>query len=141
MGFDAAWKSGFPGAAAALRHNGSPPLRIMTDTGRSSLTVIIPVHRKFITEAIKRDAGYQERILSALGSGSLLTEAIKRDAGYQERILSALGSGSLPLTEISAAMGYRGISKKLSDTVRAMTDGGTLQQFTGPQRRLLYRKI
>ena len=117
MGFDAAWKSGFPGAAAALRHNGSPPLRIMTDTGRSSLTVIIPVHRKF------------------------LTEAIKRDARYQERILSALGSGSLPLTEISAAMGYRGISKKLSDTVRAMTDGGTLQQFTGPQRRLLYRKI
>ena len=47
------------------------PVRIMTDTGRSSLTVIIPVHRKFITEAIKRDAGYQERILSALGSGSL----------------------------------------------------------------------
>ncbi len=94
MGFDAAWKSGFPGAAAALRHNGSPPLRIMTDTGRSSLTVIIPVHRKFITEAIKRDAGYQERILSALGSGSL-----------------------------------------------PMTDGGTLQQFTGPQGRLIYRKI
>ena len=24
MGFDAAWKSGFPGADAALRHNGSP---------------------------------------------------------------------------------------------------------------------
>ena len=65
----------------------------MTDTGRSSLTVIIPVHRKFITEAIKRDAG------------------------YQERILSALGSGSLRLTEISAAMGYLGITKKLSDTV------------------------
>ena len=89
----------------------------MTDTGRSSLTVLIPVHRKFITEAIKRDAG------------------------YQERILSALGSGSLQLTEISAAMWYLGITKKLSETVRAMTDGGTLQQFTGPQGRLIYRKI
>ena len=117
LGFDAAWKSGFPGAAAALRHNGSPPLRIMTDTGRSSLTVIIPVHRKFITEAIKRDAG------------------------YQERILSALGSGSLQLTEISAAMGYLGITKKLSDTVGTMVLGGLLVQFTGPQGRLIYRKI
>ena len=116
LGFDAAWKSGFPGAAAALRHNGSPPLRIMTDTGRSSLTVIITVHRKFITEAIKRDAR------------------------YQERILSALGSGSLQLTEISAAMGYLGITKKLSDTVGTMVLGGLLVQFTGPQGRLLYRK-
>ena len=116
LGFDAAWKSGFPGAAAALRHNGSPPLRIMTDTGRSSLTVIITVHRIFITEAIKRDAR------------------------YQERILSALGSGSLQLTEISAAMGYLGITKKLSDTVGTMVLGGLLVQFTGPQGRLLFRK-
>ena len=74
------------------------PVRIMTDTGRSSLTVIIPVHRKFITEAIKRDAG------------------------YQERILSALGSGSLRLTEISAAMGYLGITKKLSDRGGSSTE-------------------
>jgi len=38
-------------------------------------------------------------------------------------------------------MWYLGITKKLSETVRAMTDGGTLQQFTGPQGRLIYRKI
>ena len=59
----------------------------------------------------------------------------------QERILSALGSGSLRLTEISAAMGYLGITKKLSDTVGTMVLGGLLVQFTGPQGRLLYRII
>lgn len=117
LGFSASLKSGFPGAAAALRHNGSPDLRLRADMERSDLTVIIPVHRKFITGTMKRDAR------------------------YQARILSALGSGNLTLTGISTAMGYCGITKKLRDTVAGMTSEGRLKPLHGPYGRILYMAI
>ena len=73
------------------------------DAERQYLSVTIHVHPEFITEKTRRDEAYEEKVLAAL-------------AGEQ-----------LTLTELSKTMGYRGISKKLRDTVKEMVDTGRLR--------------
>lgn len=83
--------------------NGSPDLTFEMDAERQYLSVTIPVHPEFITEKTRRDEAYEEKVLAAL-------------AGEQ-----------LTITELLKTMGYRGISKKLRDTVKEMVDTGRLR--------------
>ena len=85
--------TGFPNAYAALAENGSPDLRFQMDDERSFLAVTIPVHPHFLPG---NDA---------------------RTQAYEKRILQALSDEPLSLTMLAHAMGYKGISKKLSTTV------------------------
>ena len=88
--------TGFPNAYAALAENGSPDLRFQMDDERSFLAVTIPVHPHFLPG---NDA---------------------RTQAYEKRILQALSDEPLSLTMLAHAMGYKGISKKLSTTVERL---------------------
>ncbi len=91
----------FPGFERSI----TDMLRFIMDPDRSCLSVVIPVHEEFISKAEKKQNQYQEKIRAAIGQ-NLMT-----------------------LTEISTAMGYKGITKKLRDSVNAMVVSGTLDQF------------
>ena len=97
--------TGFPNAYAALRQNGSPALRFQMDSERSWLSVTIPVHPAFVPKG-----------------------RADRRAAYHKRVLAAIGASSLTLTEIARQMNYRGITKKMRDAVREMTETGALHQ-------------
>ena len=83
------------------------------DDARGYLSVTIPIHRAF------------------LPSGGAAAKA----EVYEARILEALAAGPLTLTELARAMGYKGISKKLSTTVDAMLRTGTLRHVIGERGR------
>lgn len=106
--------TGFPNAVAALKVNGSPPLRFEMDAQRQYLSVTIPVHPAFYSAAEKKAHGYEQKIREIL-SGEPMT-----------------------LTELAHAMGYKGITKKLRDTVRRMQDQGEIQQSVDANRMVRY---
>lgn len=80
----------FPNAKKALMKNGSGELRFVMDENRSFLSVIIPVHEKFLD---------------------------KKNDSYEKRILDILSKEELSLTELAIRMGYKGISAKLRNEV------------------------
>lgn len=106
--------TGFPNAYDALRRNGSEPLKFVMDPERRYLSVIIPVHPAFTS-------GKEEQRRS-----------------YQQRIADVLDGRKLTLTEISSAMGYKGITKKLRETVHAMEQEGRLRREI-EDKRIVYR--
>lgn len=91
--------TGFPTAFRALRENGSSLPTFLMGDQREFLSVTIPVHPYFLK---KKEA-----------------RTIKKDE-YENRVLDALSSGPLLLSELATAMGYKGISKKLTRTVDSM---------------------
>ena len=107
--------TGFPNAYAALAENGSPDLRFQMDDERSFLAVTIPVHPHFLPG---NDA---------------------RTQAYEKRILQALSDEPLSLTMLAHAMGYKGISKKLSTTVERLLAQRRLERVasTGARTTLL----
>ena len=96
--------TGFPNAFNALRKNGSALPEFVMNDDRDYLSVIIPVHPYFAPKD---------------------TTTPKKKA-YQEEILAALAEKPLTLTEIAHALGYKGISKRLSDTVKSMEKSGKI---------------
>ena len=105
--------TGFPNAFAALERNGSGQPRFEMDEARGYLSVVIPVHPAFAPGGKK--AG--------------------RAAEYEGRVREALGANQLTLTELARAMGYKGISKRLSSTVEAMLACGDLCRVAGADGR------
>ena len=101
--------TGFPNAFEALRQNGSADPAFEMDDNRGYLSVTIPVHQAF------------------LPSGRTAAKA----GAYEGRILGALEGGPLSLTELATAMGYKGISKKLSSAVTSMLQRGLLEHVVG----------
>ena len=47
---------------------------------------------------------------------------------YRQRIINALGDGKMSLNELSKAMGYKGITTKLSFTVDDMIKSGVIEK-------------
>ena len=105
--------TGFPNAFAALERNGSGEPVFETDENRGFLSVTIPVHPEFLPEGRK---------------------AARADE-YEGRVLAALGDGPLTLTELARAMGYKGISKRLSATVESMLRTADLRRVVGDDGR------
>jgi ATP-dependent DNA helicase RecG len=93
--------TGFPNAFEALRRNGSELPKFQMDENRGYLSVVLPVHASF-------------------------APADERGDAYRARILDALEEGPLTLTELAAALGYKGISKKLRDAVESLVATGAL---------------
>lgn len=97
--------TGFPTAYRALEENGSGELSFDTDDGRGYLSVTIPVHPAFAAAPPKENP---------------------KAAAYEQSIMDALATDDLTLTQLSRALGYRSISKKLSDTVSALVTQGRI---------------
>lgn len=92
--------TGFPNAKKALERNGSPHLKFEMNPERDYVSVIIPIHTQFLK---KND-----------------------NKTYEEKILSLLEEKPLSLTELAVEMGYKGITSKLSKTIKEMVDNNVL---------------
>ena len=57
----------------------------------------------------------------------LKTSESKKESDYQKRILEALGNNSYSRNELASAMGYKGISAKLSSAIDNMLQHGELE--------------
>lgn len=82
--------TGYTTVLNALRDNGSPYPTFTIDTGRTYLTVTLPVHPYFLPKVADND----------------------KKALYQTKILEAPGDKAMSKNELAQAMGYKGISAK-----------------------------
>lgn len=98
--------TGFPNAIAALEQNGSPLPVFKQNIERDYLSVLIPVHPYFFTQTPKQ----------------------QKSEAYENQICEILKASPLTLTELAYALGYKGISKKLSQTVQQMIISGKLKK-------------
>ncbi len=97
--------TGFPNAFKALKENGSDYPIFDMDEERAYLSVTIPVHPYF------------------------LPEINEKEKAYKGKILRSLGNEKMSLNELAKAMGYKGITKKLSETVSGMLKEGRLENI------------
>lgn len=79
---------------------------------REYLSVTIPVHPSFLPKTVAYD----------------------KKAAYINTILLALKEQPLTLSELALALGYKGISAKLRDTVQEMLNKGTIYQLAEGRR-------
>lgn len=100
--------TGFPNAIQALRSNGSELPKFEMNPERDYLSVIIPIHKYFIPKSKKTD----------------------KSLAYQAKIKDILNIKPLSLSELAVAMGYKGITAKLSRTVNEMLSSGTIKKVT-----------
>ncbi len=98
--------TGFPTAYSALKENGSEPVSFDMDPERDYLTVRIPVHPYFL-----KSSGVKGK-----------------DTAYEERILGLISETPMSLTALSHAMGYKGITAKLRQTIERLLAGGELMK-------------
>lgn len=96
--------TGFPNAKKALEMNGSPALQFEMNPERDYLSVIIPIHEYFTKNEGKTE----------------------KEIAYEKQILECLLS-PLTLTELAHAMGYKGITKKLRNTVEKLQRTGLVR--------------
>lgn len=102
--------TGFPNARNALERNGSPNLQFDMNPERDYLSVLIPVHSYFL-------------------------RADEKVSGYEEKIIELLKTKPLSLTELSHAMGYKGITAKLKNTIDRMTQQKRLFIVIGEDKK------
>lgn len=100
--------TGYTTVLNALRDNGSPYPTFTMDTENTYLTVTLPVHPYFLPKVADND----------------------KNALYQTKILEALGDKAMSKNELAQAIGYKGISAKLSQAVETMLANGTLRQVS-----------
>lgn len=105
--------TGYPAVFAALAENGSGEPVFEMDENRGYLSVTLPVHPAF---APRRGA------------------VDRRSEAYGEEVLAALAQADAPLsmTALAHAMGYRGITKRLSETVNNLVAAGKVNALTRP---------
>ncbi len=97
--------TGFPNAIKALRENGSELPKFEMDEQRAYLSVTIKVHPYF-SQKTKTDEKKEE---------------------YESKLMECLIREPLSLSELAVAMGYKGITKKMRDTVERMLIIGELE--------------
>jgi ATP-dependent DNA helicase RecG len=95
--------TGYPNALKALKENGSSYPLFKMDDERTYLSVTIPVHPYFLPKS-------------------------KKTSEYNNQILKAIGSNVYSRTEIASAMGYKGLSAKLSSTIDLLIKTGELEE-------------
>lgn len=101
--------TGFPNAIKALKDNGSDMLKFDMDENRTYLSVTIPVHSYFLDRGEK--------------SG--------KKVAYEKGIVDVLQDNPLTMTELSYALGYKGITKKLTTAVDDMIQRGIIERIAG----------
>lgn len=95
-----------------MGENGSAYPRFEMDENREYLSVILPVHPYFLPN----------------------TMAKSKDSAYKEKIVDALREKTITLNELAKALGYKSISKKLSNAVNEMLQEGILVRVVGKGR-------
>lgn len=108
--------TGFPNALAALERNGSDRFTIEMNPERDYVSITIPVHKYF-----------------------LKTSNSKAEK-YNEKIMSVLNDSEMTITEISYAMGYKGITKKLRETLEKLSSSGNIECIVYG-REVKYRQL
>ena len=98
--------TGFPNAIAALKHNGSSLPVFIQNPERDYLSVFIPIQPYFNKPSTKQI----------------------KVKNYENQICDILQEMPLTLTEIALKLGYKGISKKLSQTIHQMVLMGKLKK-------------
>lgn len=96
--------TGFPNIFKALQNNGSDKPIFEMDENRTYLSVIIPIHKKFMKE-----------------SSNKLNE-------YYQRIIDILSNNTYSISELSKAMGYKSIPSKLSKAIKELINNGKIKQ-------------
>lgn len=96
--------TGFPNAFKALEENGSAYPRFEMNENRDYLSVVLPIHSYFLPKEAEKG----------------------KDVVYREKIIKTLRAKPMSLNELAKALGYKSISKKLSDTINAMLQEGVL---------------
>ena len=104
--------TGFPNAIKALNENGSELFTFDMDDNRTYLSVTIPVHSYFAPKDKRGD----------------------KKAVYEKRIVKILKDEPLTMTELALAMGYKGITAKLTKTVDDMIVRGVIEKIAGEGR-------
>lgn len=99
--------TGYPTVFRALNENGSPYPKFEMDDNRTYLTVVLPVHSYFDTNKNKS----------------------AKEVLYQQRILDALKGKQLSANELAKAMGYKGITAKLSANIENMLKIGAIEKI------------
>ena len=98
--------TGFPNALAALEQNGSKRLTIEMNPERDYVSVTIPVHEYFL----KSKKNKKEQ--------------------YAERVIEHLREEPISITDLARSMGYKGITKKLKDTIEILCDTERIVRVT-----------
>lgn len=97
--------SGIPQIVKSLEMNGSPPLNIDTDPGRNYFRAVLEIHPWFKTQ-----------------------EDDDPSRTLEERIESLIRvKGCMSVREVSEAMGYKGVNRRVSETVASMISDGDLE--------------
>lgn len=103
--------TGFPNAYQALKNNGSSMPIFKMNLARDFLSVTLPIHPYFLS-AKKED----KNIL------------------YREKIYVILQNEPLTLTELASAMGYKGITKKLTTNVEILINERKITKTLGDSK-------
>lgn len=108
--------TGYPAVFAALAENGSAEPLFEMDENRGYLSVTLPVHPAFL-EADEKEARARERARE-----------------YGARVLAALDAAREPLslTELAHALGYKGITRRLSTAVDGLVAAGIVEAVPDP---------
>ncbi|MCD8306938.1 MAG: putative DNA binding domain-containing protein [Clostridia bacterium] len=105
--------TGYPLIFEVLERNGSGSPIFKMDPNRQYLSVTIPIHPYFLPEVNEKDKAFKDKILDALG----------------DKVMS--------YSELATAMGYKGITKKLSTAIEDMLTNGTLRRVPSGARSKL----
>ena len=100
------------GQPEALVVSNYPYAAVDMDENRGYLSVSLPVHPLFATGSKK----------------------VAEMTAYVDAVLQALEPNPLTLTELAHALGYKGISQKLRETVTALLESGRIERVVGEGR-------
>ena len=108
--------TGFPTVLKALKENGSSYPIFEMNPERDYLSVTLPIHPYFLPTRKSPD----------------------KNAQYIQTILNKLQESPMMLSELALAMGYKSITKKLSDTVEYLVTTGKLVRipYSNSQNKL-----
>lgn len=107
--------TGFPNALKALKENGSAYPTFEMDEARSYLSVTIPIHPYFQKTGEKG----------------------KKEQDYRKKILALLKEKPMTKNELAKAMGYKGITARLTGCIREMLAENILtQEISGSHNRV-----
>lgn len=110
--------TGFPNAYQALRKNGSAMPVFKMNVARDFLSVTLPVHPYF-----------------------LKGKSNDKNLIYRERIYALLQDTPMSVTELALAMGYKGITKKLTTNIDILIAERKLTKILGENRTIKLKAL
>ncbi len=97
--------TGIPKAVKSLKDNGSLPLMVKTDPGRTYFKAVLRIHPDFITRAMEAE-----------------------DIPIEDRIMALLGShGRMRMLDISTGLGFKGINSTVRSAIGKLMSEGKVE--------------